>query len=290
MKVVDDKKAIQDMADHSQKWHNMMSARTRSTIKSDGLADIQAQLNNLGREIQKDCPLKEEGKTFEEAYYTQFGVPFHQGGRYRAAAPRLYLRDNGNDLYQEQRQTMEESLSKFMVESAKRHDENSNLIKEIQASTDATIRNQGSSIKALEIQIGQMSKLLQERGSRSVPSLTESNPRDHVKSISTIVETDMPLILDFVVLDMPEDIKVPLILGRPFLSTTHTKIDMFKRTISLKVGDDKIVFKNYIELNDLNEPLELRRNQVEDLGPMIEDGEIIDEPMMDIVKTRNDNE
>ncbi|GJZ88362.1 hypothetical protein Tco_0660144 [Tanacetum coccineum] len=79
----------------------------------------------------KDYPLKEEGKTFEEAYYTQFGVPFPQGGRYRAAAPGFYQRDNGNPSYQERRQTMKESLSKFMVDSAKRHDENSNLIKEI---------------------------------------------------------------------------------------------------------------------------------------------------------------
>ncbi|GKA79585.1 hypothetical protein Tco_0786181 [Tanacetum coccineum] len=46
-------------------------------------------------------------------------------------------------------------------------------------------------IKTLEIQIGQMSKVLQERGFRSLPSSTETNPRDHVKSISTIVEADM---------------------------------------------------------------------------------------------------
>ncbi|GJZ28098.1 hypothetical protein Tco_0572745 [Tanacetum coccineum] len=45
-----------------------------------------------------------------------------------------------------------------MGESAKRHEEDSNLIKEIQASTDAAIRNQGASIKTLEIKIGQMSK------------------------------------------------------------------------------------------------------------------------------------
>ncbi|GJW08715.1 DNA-directed DNA polymerase [Tanacetum coccineum] len=50
--------------------------------------------------------------------------------------------------------------------------------------------------------------------------------------------------IDFVVLDIPEDIKVPLILGRPFLSTAHAKIDVFKRKINLKVGDDKIVFKS----------------------------------------------
>ncbi|GJX70374.1 hypothetical protein Tco_0307545 [Tanacetum coccineum] len=32
--------------------------------------------------------------------------------------------------------------------------------------------------------------------------------------------------VDFIILDMPEDIKVPLILGRPFLSTARAKIDV----------------------------------------------------------------
>ncbi|GKE18804.1 retrovirus-related pol polyprotein from transposon TNT 1-94 [Tanacetum coccineum] len=343
-----------------------------------------------------------------------------------------------------------------MSESVKRHEENSNLIKEIRASTDAAIRNQGASIKTFEIQIGQMSKVLQERGFGSLPSSTKTNPRDHVKSILTTVEVDMtpirqrtiifPILLndyyydekkvsyvlqclnaysygatrvddslprkekdpgsftlpcyinnvcfdnaladlgasvsvmplstylnlglgvlahtkltteladrivkylkgiaenvlvgigkfvfpvDFIILDMPEDVKVPLILGRPFLSTAHAKIDVFKRKITLRVGDEKIIFKSmkpasslikrvymlglrermeldlearlmgetlvlnrsldplygdYIELNDLNVPLELRRDQVDDLMPTIEEGEVIDEPMIDIIKTRN---
>nr|GEU32786.1 hypothetical protein [Tanacetum cinerariifolium] len=81
--------AIQEMVEYSQKWHNRTS-RTKSTETSDGLAAIQAQLNNLGREIKKvnekvyaaqvgcehckgpyytkDCPLKEERKTLEEVY------------------------------------------------------------------------------------------------------------------------------------------------------------------------------------------------------------------------------
>ncbi|GJT84585.1 hypothetical protein Tco_1066302 [Tanacetum coccineum] len=134
---------------------------------------------------------------------------------------------------------------------------------------------------------------------------------------------------------MPEDIKVPLILERPFLSTAYAKIDVFKRKIALKIGNDKIAFKSekptsniikrvyalglrermeldlearlmgedlilnrsldhvygdYIELNDLNEPLELRRNQVEDLGLMIEDSEVIDKPIIKETKTMNDDE
>ncbi|GJW21663.1 pyruvate dehydrogenase (acetyl-transferring) kinase, mitochondrial [Tanacetum coccineum] len=130
MKAADAKKAIRDMADHSQKWHNEMSTMTRIGCESCNRPHYT-----------KDCPLKEEGKTFEEAYYTQFRVSFPQGGRYRAAAPGFYQRENGNPSYQERRQTMEESLSKFMAESAKRHDDNSNLIKEIQATTDAAISN-----------------------------------------------------------------------------------------------------------------------------------------------------
>ncbi|GKA27764.1 hypothetical protein Tco_0713932 [Tanacetum coccineum] len=114
----------------------------------------------------------------------------------------------------------------------------------------------------------------------------------------------------------PEDVKVPLILGRPFLSTAHPKIDVLKRKITLRVGDEKIIFKSmklasslikkvymlslrermdldlevrlmrktlvlnrsldplygdYVELNDLNVPLELRRDQVDDLMPIIEE-------------------
>ncbi|GJZ81154.1 hypothetical protein Tco_0646148 [Tanacetum coccineum] len=117
-----------------------------------------------GPHYTKDYPQKEEGKTLEEAYYTQFGAPYQPGGQYRAAGSGFYQRNNGNSSYPDRRTNLEESLTKFMAESAKRHEENSNIIKEIRASTDAAIRNQGASIKTLEIQIGQMSKVLQERG------------------------------------------------------------------------------------------------------------------------------
>ncbi|GKC69431.1 hypothetical protein Tco_1115314 [Tanacetum coccineum] len=90
--AVDAKIAIQEMAEYSQKWHNRTSLKARSNETFDRLTAIQAQLNNLGKEIKKvnekvyaaqvgcelcngphytkDCPLKEEGNTLEEAYYT----------------------------------------------------------------------------------------------------------------------------------------------------------------------------------------------------------------------------
>ncbi|GJR22829.1 hypothetical protein Tco_0971356 [Tanacetum coccineum] len=134
--------------------------------------------------------------------------------------------------------------------------------------------------------------------------------------------------VDFIILDMPDDIKVPLILERPFLSTAHTKIDVYKRKITLRVREERIIFtsvkpanslikrvymlslrekmkldlearlmgetlvlnrsldpffKDYIELNDLNEPFEHRRNQGDDLMPTIEECEAIEE-----FRTRDD--
>ncbi|GJX48543.1 putative reverse transcriptase domain-containing protein [Tanacetum coccineum] len=104
--------------------------------------------------------------------------------------------------------------------------------------------------------------------------------------------------IGFIILDIPEDDDVPLILGRPFLSTAHSKIDVYKRKFTLRVGEEKLIFKcikpttsiirrvfmlksldlktkligednksfdllygNYIELNDLDTPLEPETNQ-----------------------------
>ncbi|GJY58953.1 hypothetical protein Tco_0458845 [Tanacetum coccineum] len=74
MKAADAKKAIQVMDDHSQIWHNGMSTRTKSTDTSDGIATIQAQLNNLEREIKK---------VNERVYAAQVGLlgPNGENGR-----------------------------------------------------------------------------------------------------------------------------------------------------------------------------------------------------------------
>ncbi|GJX56107.1 hypothetical protein Tco_0286004 [Tanacetum coccineum] len=189
-----------------------------------------------------------------------------------------------------------------------------------------------------------MSKVPQERGFRSLPSSTEANPRDQVKSISTTIEADSYPIrrigsnqyavstgqnrtlmqyahtkltveladmtvkypkgiaenvlvsigkfvfpVDFIILDMPEDIKVPLILERPFFLIKRVYMLSLRERMELDLearlmGDTLMLnrslnpfFEDYIELNDLNEPFELRRNQGDDLMPTIEEGEVIEE-------------
>ncbi|GJZ87052.1 ribonuclease H-like domain-containing protein [Tanacetum coccineum] len=365
------------------------TSRTRSTETFDGLVAIQAQLNNIGREIKKvneklyvaqvgckqckgphytkDCPLKKEGKTLEEAYYTQFGSPF-QGGGYRATASK-------------------EQCKSFVPRM------------KIRASTDAAIRNQGASIKTLEIQIRQISKNITlvyetkqttilfpshlnsyycegKKGSYRPQFLDAYSKASHINNSIPQKEKDlgsftlpcfinnvcfdnalvdlgasvsvMPLPtylnlglgelahtkftveladrtvkypkgiaenvlvgigksvfpVDFIILDMPEDIKVPLILGRPFLSTTRAKIDVYKRKITLRGGEERITFTSIkpasslikrVYMLSLRERMELdlearlmgetllRINQCDDLMPTINEGEVIEE-----LKTKDD--
>ena len=47
---------------------------------------------------------------------------------------------------------------------------------------------------------------------------------------------------DFIVLDCEEDAELPLIVGRPFLATARTLIDVEKGEIKLRVNGEEVVF------------------------------------------------
>ncbi|XP_039123411.1 uncharacterized protein LOC120260031 [Dioscorea cayenensis subsp. rotundata] len=48
--------------------------------------------------------------------------------------------------------------------------------------------------------------------------------------------------VDFVILDVGDDVEVPLILGRPFLNTLGALIDVQEGKMTLRVGDEQVVF------------------------------------------------
>ncbi|GKF53351.1 reverse transcriptase domain-containing protein, partial [Tanacetum coccineum] len=47
---------------------------------------------------------------------------------------------------------------------------------------------------------------------------------------------------DFVILEMEEDSKVPLILGRPFLHTADAVIRVKQKQLNLEVGTERMIF------------------------------------------------
>ncbi|KAL5583117.1 hypothetical protein UlMin_015559 [Ulmus minor] len=74
---------------------------------------------------------------------------------------------------QEKKPTMEEAFTQFMMRTNAFIDD-----------TQANFLNQGASIRNLEHQVGEISKLLTERGQGALPSNTERNPREEAKAIT----------------------------------------------------------------------------------------------------------
>ncbi|XP_070673392.1 uncharacterized protein [Malus domestica] len=69
---------------------------------------------------------------------------------------------------------------------------------------------------------------------------------------------------DFIVLNMEEDKEVPLILGRPFMATARTLIDVEAGTLTLRVQRESVVFKLFEAIKRPFEPEECFRVDVVD--------------------------
>ncbi|GJT74349.1 retrovirus-related pol polyprotein from transposon TNT 1-94 [Tanacetum coccineum] len=100
--------------------------------------------------------------------------------------------------------------------------------------------------------------------------------------------------VDFVILDIVEDNKVPIILGKPMLTTAHARIGVFDRKISMDVGTKKVVFNvnegktplSVCVLNDFQVPEEFEETKSleeflmnddinEDLGDFLEEIDLL---------------
>ncbi|XP_028186351.1 uncharacterized protein LOC114372990 [Glycine soja] len=47
---------------------------------------------------------------------------------------------------------------------------------------------------------------------------------------------------DFVIMDIEEDVEIPLILGRPFMLTANCVVDMGKGNLEMSIDDQKVTF------------------------------------------------
>ena len=141
--------AIEDMSNHSQKWHEGGSSRSIAG-NSDGITLITNKLEGLGREMQKlkesvhaiqvgceicegpylakDFPLKEDDGKTEEVKYGE-GRPFqsYNSNGYRTG-PSGYNRQP----FGERRSSLEDTINKYLEDSKKRQEEQDIWLKNFQ--------------------------------------------------------------------------------------------------------------------------------------------------------------
>nr|GEZ92498.1 reverse transcriptase domain-containing protein [Tanacetum cinerariifolium] len=113
-----------------------------------------------------------------------------------------------------------------------------------------------------------LKKLLEKLGDPELADRTISKPMGVAENVFVKVgKFYFPA--DFVILDFVADPRVPLILGRPFLSTTHALIDVYEGEITLRHDDQSLTLKcgdtpsiSYNNLESLNkEPIVLNSSQ-----------------------------
>ncbi|GKC94842.1 zinc knuckle CX2CX4HX4C containing protein [Tanacetum coccineum] len=92
---------------------------------------------------------------------------------------------------------------------------------------------------------------------------SKCTPKGNVRNLLIKINKFI-LPIDFIILDILEDFRMPVILGRPFLATAHAKVDVFKKSISLEVENEKVIFKMKSDLPDMqNESiLVIKRNMI----------------------------
>ncbi|GKA68046.1 reverse transcriptase domain-containing protein [Tanacetum coccineum] len=107
------------------------------------------------------------------------------------------------------------------------------------------------------------------------------------KSSSIIERTTQPLVdksvlpIDFVILDMLEDFRILIILGRPFLATAHVMIDVFNKKITRRVEDDEVIF-------DMDLEKSINQSDLKSYNPIGDDANEIDEKKPELAKIFED--
>ncbi|GJT05545.1 reverse transcriptase domain-containing protein [Tanacetum coccineum] len=134
---------------------------------------------------------------------------------------------------------------------------------DLKTQLEIVVKNHQASIQNLETKFDRLADKQSGRPSGSLPSNTQLNPKghnskahqplqsrnEHVNAIFTRSAENMlvevgkfTFPIDFIILEMEEDSKVPLILGRPFLHTTDAVIRVKQKQLNLGVGTERMIF------------------------------------------------
>ncbi|GKA26477.1 zinc knuckle CX2CX4HX4C containing protein [Tanacetum coccineum] len=270
------------MADHSQKWHDGSSNRNIDSSESEGIDAIVNKQENLGRDMKKlkenvhdiqvgcqiyegahldkDCPLNEEVKSVEEVKYGEFSRPFPNNNKNEGFSNNE-KQETDNSGMAEDLAALEATLK--IKKEPKEEKKSVNyyvdpyeppipIPRRLEHHTEEalldfnnSLANLGASISVIPLSMYKrlgIGKLKPINMVIEMADNTKCTPKGIVENLLIKINKFIFLV-DFVILDMVRDLRMPIILGRPLLATAHAKVDIFRKSISLEVGSEKVIFK-----------------------------------------------
>ncbi|GKD94694.1 homeodomain-like protein, partial [Tanacetum coccineum] len=281
-------KSIQELADHSNKWHNEESKNTPTPfgIIAEKLKALNHEMDKLRVDVRKINTNREMKSLYEEIKSIRTSEI-----SYGKSSPKSNIHPTN----------LKDTFEHYLKESCKRQDVLNEWMKKFMINTEINLKNHDSSIKRLEENRKPTLKVetFAEKVKRRILKENEKDPGSFIlpcaigtttvrnaladlgasisimpfslfklmglgnpKPINMVIEmadrsmqslkgiiknvlvksNKFIFPFDFIILDIIEDDKVPIILGRPMLATAHARIDVFCKKISLEVGTEQLIF------------------------------------------------
>ncbi|XP_062085537.1 uncharacterized protein LOC133791635 [Humulus lupulus] len=104
----------------------------------------------------------------------------------------------------------------------------------------------GASINLMPLSVFKRLGLGEAKPTLQLADQSLAHPRRIIKDVLVKVDKFISP-ADFIVLDMEEDINVPIILGRPFLATCRALIDVQKGELKLRVQKEEVTSNVFAE-------------------------------------------
>ncbi|GJY15296.1 hypothetical protein Tco_0385718 [Tanacetum coccineum] len=228
---------IQEMADHSHKWHEEEGNRETGEYNSTRMSMIIDKLKSLSRDMRNH---KENIHDIKGRYESGDEMYCISSEEVKCVTKTKYIEDNlmatpGNNSPLGNNPKLGEILGKYLEESCRRKVIFDEWMKRFRENTDKNLRKHNFAIKCLEENVARLAQAVKTHN-----KINQDRTLDMKKSTSiSSLSINSNLVRDFVILDIVEDNKVSIIIGRPMLPTAHARIDVFGRKISMEVATAK---------------------------------------------------
>ncbi|GJZ12907.1 reverse transcriptase domain-containing protein [Tanacetum coccineum] len=210
---------------------------------------------------------EEEAKfmqTFRKTYfYNDYRDRDSNRDNWRSSGRNDYNRDNYRSNTDDKSYDLQKQFNNFMKSQQSTNAFVKETFMDLKTQLETVAKNHQASIQNLETKFDRLADKQSGRPFGSLPSKTQPNPRgsnskayqppqscnEHVNAVFIRSAKNMPVKVgkftfppDFVILEMEEDSKVPLILGRPFLYIADAVIRVKQKQLNLGVGTERMIF------------------------------------------------
>ncbi|GJS19802.1 hypothetical protein Tco_0448434 [Tanacetum coccineum] len=265
---------IQEMADHSHKWHEDEGNRETGEYNSTRMSMIIDKLKSLNHDMRNH---KENVHDIKGRYESGDEMYYISSEEVECVKETKYIEDSlmatpGNNSPLGNNPKLGEILGKYLEESCRRKVIFDEWMKRFRENIDKNLRKHNFAIKGLKENVARLAQAVKTHNKINQDRTLDMRKSTSISSLSinsNLVNIDKFIFLaNFVILDIVEDNKVSIIIGRPMLATVHARIDVFGRKIFMEVLEDfeeSECLEEFLMNDDINE----------DLGDFLEENDLL---------------